>query len=104
VRETTPPTLAPTPPAVTLATVPDPGLPPPLGLLQVAVRPWGEVSVDGKVVGTTPLDRISIAAGVHVVRVRHPSYEAVERSITVRAGEISKLVVDLPSLAARKQP
>jgi len=104
VRETTSPTFAPTPPAVTPpATVPDPGLPP-LGLLQVAVRPWGEVSVDGKVVGTTPLDRISIAAGAHVVRVRHPSYEAVERSITVRAGEIAKLVVDLPSLAARKQP
>jgi hypothetical protein len=54
------------------------------GLLQVAVRPWAEVSVDGNVVGTTPLDRISLGPGVHRVRVRHHAYEPVERSVKIR--------------------
>jgi len=74
------------------------------GLLQVAVRPWAEVSVDGKLMGTTPLDRIALAAGVHLVRVRHPAYEPVERSVAVRSGETAKLVVDLPSEGRRRQP
>jgi serine/threonine-protein kinase len=74
------------------------------GLLQVAVRPWAEVSVDGNVVGTTPLDRMSLRPGVHVVRVRHPAYEPVERSVTIRSGETAKLTVDLPSESPRRQP
>jgi serine/threonine-protein kinase len=74
------------------------------GQLQVAVRPWGEVSVDGRVIGTTPLDHITLPAGTHVVRVRHPLYEVFERPVTIRPGETAKMVVDLPTQGVRKQP
>ena len=74
------------------------------GQLQVAVRPWGEVSVDGRVIGTTPLDHITLPAGAHVVRVRHPLYEVFERPVTIRPGETAKMVVDLPTQGVRKQP
>jgi type II secretory pathway component PulL len=74
------------------------------GQLQVAVKPWGEVSVDGRVIGTTPLDHITLPAGAHVVRVRHPLYEVFERPVTIRPGETAKMVVDLPTQGVRKQP
>jgi hypothetical protein len=74
------------------------------GLLQIAVQPWGEVSVDGKVMGTTPLDRISLSPGPHSVRVKHPSYEPWERQVLIRSGQIERLVVNLPSVGVRKQP
>lgn len=112
---TTRPAATPRPrPAATPVVVPAPSLaavpanPPPTtlppvtttlpaepGLLQVAVRPWAEVRVDGKVVGTTPLDRISLAPGSHVVVLRHPGFELLTRAVTIRAGEVQKLVVDL---------
>jgi len=74
------------------------------GLVQVVVRPWGEVSIDGRVVGTTPLDRISMPPGPHALRVRHPQYELWERTIVVRAGQTEKVVVDLPAQGVRRQP
>jgi serine/threonine-protein kinase len=93
------PTVA--PPAVT---VPPSTLAAEPGQLQIAVKPWGEVSVDGRVIGTTPLDHITLPAGSHVVRVRHPLYEVWERPVSIRAGETAKMVVDLPAQGVRKQP
>jgi hypothetical protein len=55
-------------------------------------------------VGTTPLDRITLAPGTHVVRVRHPLYEVLERSVSIRPGDTAKVVVDLPTQGVRKQP
>jgi len=71
-------------------------------MLQVAVRPWGEVWVDGRSVGTTPLDRVTLAAGAHVIRIRHPAYEPVERRVTVRPGQTEKVVVDFSAAGVRK--
>jgi serine/threonine-protein kinase len=65
------------------------------GMLQVAVKPWGEVSVDGRVVGTTPLDRIPLGAGPHVVRVKNPAFEMWEGRVVVRPGQTERLLVDL---------
>jgi serine/threonine-protein kinase len=89
------------PPATTLAAAPaTPAAP---GLLQVVVRPWGEVTIDGRVAGQTPLDRIALAPGSHRVRVRHPSYEVWESEVTVRSGQVEKVTVDFPALAGRRQ-
>ena len=74
------------------------------GLLQIAAIPWGRVSVDGKEVGTTPLDLIPLGAGAHTVRVRHPAYEVEERRVTIRADQVEKLVIDFPARGARKRP
>ena len=101
----TPVVAAAAPPAATpVVTVPPSTLAAEPGQLQIAVRPWGEVSVDGRVIGTTPLDRITLPVGTHVVRVRHPLYEVWERPVSIRSGETAKMVVDLPTQGVRKQP
>jgi len=102
------PALATPPPApISTPTPPPPTLPAPerptgAGLLQIAVRPWGEVTVDGTLVGTTPLDKIPLAAGHHVVRVRHPAYEVLERRVSIQPGQTERLVLDLSSEGTRK--
>jgi hypothetical protein len=73
-------------------------------MLQVVVKPWGEVVVDGRAIGTTPLDRVSLAAGPHVVEVRHPLYEPWQGSVTVRPEQTERLVVDFPAQGRKKQP
>jgi serine/threonine-protein kinase len=71
------------------------------GLLQVAAKPWGEVTVDGRAIGSTPLDRLTLSAGVHVVKIRFPGYQAVERRVVVHAGQTEKLVVDFNTEGVR---
>jgi eukaryotic-like serine/threonine-protein kinase len=93
---TVPSTPNPTPTPRVVETVPEAP-----GMLQVAVKPWGEVSVDGKVMGTTPLDRITLGAGPHVVRVRNPAFELWEGRVVVRPGQTERLLVDLTQ--AKKQ-
>jgi hypothetical protein len=73
-----------------------------MGLLQVGVKPWAEVTVDGTLVGTTPLDKLSLPAGLHAVQLRHPSYELLERKVTIRPGETEHLVVDFELAGVRK--
>ncbi len=94
---TTPPTTTPPTPRPSEA-------PTEPGQLQLAVRPWAEVSVDGRVVGTTPLDRISLPAGPHLISLRHPGYEELRRTVTLRSGETAKLVVDLAKEGMPKRP
>jgi serine/threonine protein kinase len=98
-----PPPAAAANPTLTPAATAPPATAAAPGLLQVAVRPWGEVSVDGRVIGTTPLDRIPLAPGSHVLRVRHPSYELWEKPVTIRSGDTTKIVVDLPTEGVKKQ-
>jgi serine/threonine-protein kinase len=73
------------------------------GQMQVVVKPWGEVTVDGRMVGTTPLDRLTLSAGPHAVVVRHPLYEPWEGRVTVRAGQTERVVVDFPAQGRRRQ-
>jgi serine/threonine protein kinase len=96
--------LAPAPvpsptPAPTPTPRPEPAEP---GLLQVAVKPWGEVTVDGRSYGSTPIDRIPLPPGVHVVRVRHPSYEPWERRVVIATGAVEKVVIDFTTQGVRK--
>lgn len=74
----------------------------PDGSLQVVARPWAEVSIDGRLIGETPLDRIPLPPGPHSVRLRHPAFEPLERAVTIKPGQGVKLVVDLPEEAIRK--
>ena len=73
------------------------------GQLQIAVRPWAEVVLDGRVLGTTPLDKLSLESGTHVVLLRHPAYEELRRSIVVTPGETTRLIVDLAKEGASKR-
>jgi serine/threonine-protein kinase len=74
------------------------------GLLLVEARPWGNVRVDDLDVGTTPLDTIPLRPGVHTVVVQHPSYEPIERKVTIRAGRTERMLVDFPVQGSRRQP
>jgi serine/threonine-protein kinase len=93
------PVTAPAPPSTLAA----PAVPAGPGLLQVVVKPWGEVFVDGRSVGTTPLDRLTLPSGAHALTVRHPLYEPWEGRVTIRAGQTERVVVDFPAQGQRKQ-
>jgi hypothetical protein len=70
----------------------------PTGTLQIGVRPWAEVSVDGNLVGTSPIRPLDLEAGAHTLGFVHPDYLPVERQVTIRAGERTKLLVDLEAV------
>jgi hypothetical protein len=64
------------------------------GLLQLGAKPYADVIVDGRPMGTTPMSPLTLAAGSHVVRLLHPDYQPFQRRITIRPGETTKLFVD----------
>jgi hypothetical protein len=68
----------------------------------VVARPWGEVSVDGRTIGETPLEPIRLSPGSHTVSVRHPAYQPIERQVNVRSGQSERLLVDFPKEGVRK--
>lgn len=66
------------------------------GTLQVIVLPWGDVSVDGKSVGTTPIPPISLSPGPHSVVVRNAELGATRSaSVNVKPGAPTSVKFDL---------
>ena len=53
----------------------------PSGVVDVDARPWGEVWVEDKRIGQTPLKSIAVPIGAHEIRVTHP--ELGERRLYV---------------------
>lgn len=97
------PSPTPSPPAATPRPAASAVEPAGSGWLLVVVRPWGEVSVDGRPVGTTPLERFQVPSGTHTLTVRHPAYPPLTRQVVVRRDETARIVVDLPRDAVRPQ-
>ncbi len=92
-----------TAPATTVPAAPAPARTPlPDGTLLVVARPWGEVAVDGRVIGETPLEAIPLSPGSHTVSVRHPAYQPIERRVRIRSGQGERLLVDFPKEGVRK--
>jgi len=60
------------------------------GTLEVASLPKAEVSIDGKVVGETPLTR-TVAAGAHQIVVRSKAFLDRKAAVRVDAGQTTKL-------------
>lgn len=88
----TKPRTDPTAPASATAAV-DPAQP---GSLQVIVLPWGDVSVDGKLVGTTPIPAIQLPPGPHSVVVKNAELGATRSaSVVVKPGAPSTVKFDL---------
>jgi serine/threonine-protein kinase len=73
------------------------------GWLQVVVTPWATVTLDGKLIGETPLESMLLPAGKHTVVIRHPNYEPIEREVTVVTDESIRLVVNLRREGVRKK-
>jgi hypothetical protein len=64
-------------------TVPD-------GRLSANAQPWAQVSVDGTVLGETPLANLPIAPGEHEVIFQNPQMGERRQAIVVRAGELTR--------------
>ena len=56
------------------------------GQLFINSRPWGRVYIDDDFVGNTPQAGITIAAGVHTIRVVRDGYETYEAEIDISSG------------------
>ncbi len=62
--------------------------PPPvlMGVVQLAVTPWGQIEVDGRPVGLTPpLSRLELSEGTHQVTIRNGDNPAYTVPIQVKA-------------------
>lgn len=57
-------------------------------VVTLAVKPRGEVFVDGATRGRTPpLTQVEVPPGRHVFLIRHPGYAPVQRTYDLKAGE-----------------
>jgi serine/threonine-protein kinase len=71
------------------------------GALRLVVKPWADVTVDGRAIGQTPLADIPLSAGAHAVVLSHPAYRPFPRKVVVRGGEVVRLSVDLQTEGIR---
>jgi serine/threonine-protein kinase len=66
-----------------------------LGTLAVQALPWAELTIDGSHEGITPIYR-RINAGTHRITLVHPpTGRRATRGVTVRADEVTRLLVEL---------
>ena len=57
-----------------------------MGLLKIQAVPWGEVYLDGKLIGETPLE-ISVRAGRYLLSIKNPKLKTYRDSINIIAGK-----------------
>jgi serine/threonine-protein kinase len=99
------PSVAPPSPRETpIAPAPLPATPalPIEGWLLVLTKPWANVTVDGRALGSTPLERIPLAPGSHAVILTHPQYEPFTRRVEIRPGETTTIQLDLAVAGKRR--
>jgi serine/threonine-protein kinase len=66
------------------------------GTLRVAVSPWAEVTVDGRVLGVTPLAPVDLAEGAHQVALKNGELGIVaKRHVVVTPDKETLLKLDL---------
>jgi serine/threonine-protein kinase len=65
--------------------------------LVVKVAPWGEVKIDGKPAGATPLEPQSLYEGRHWVEAIHPSGARARKEVVLAGGESQtvRLILDV---------
>jgi serine/threonine-protein kinase len=73
------------------------------GWLLVLVRPWADVTVDDRPLAQTPLARLPLRPGLHSVVLSNPAYRDFHRKVTIRAGEVYTLDVDLTTEGVRRR-
>ena len=53
--------------------------------------PWGQVFVDGTLIGNTPRANIPLTAGSHAIRVSRDGFSTFERTVRVAAGDTLRI-------------
>jgi hypothetical protein len=61
------------------------------GGLTIATTPWSEVYLGRRHLGTTPLANVPLPAGTHTLTLRSPGRAARRESVTIRAGETTRV-------------
>jgi len=61
------------------------------GQLAVNSSPWGQVLVDGQLIGNTPQPNVTLPAGSHTVRIERDGFEPFEQQVRIRSGETVRL-------------
>ena len=70
------------------------------GFLKISCNEDGaEVTIAGKPAGVTPLEKVTVPAGEHVVRVVKRDFDPFESKVTVKVGKSSNLKVELKASA-----
>jgi hypothetical protein len=64
-------------------------------LVVQGTQPGAEVLVDDQLVGTTPLDPVTLAPGSHTLRVRLPGYTEYTDVVSIASGRPTEVAVDL---------
>ena len=76
-------------------------------VIQLDVRPWGDVFVDGEPKGRTPpLVRLSLPPGPHVIEVRNGKFKPLRMEVSLQAAEeleVKHVFSAPPSPPRRKQ-
>jgi hypothetical protein len=72
-----------------------------VGTLSIDSDPAGEVFIDRKSVGRTPLIAPNLKAGSHLVWIERDGYRRFTRVVEVPADRISRVVADLESVSQR---
>ncbi len=58
-----------------------------LGRLSVNALPWGNVYVDGQLLGTVPLRDLPVWPGTHLLRVEREGFQPYERTFEIASGQ-----------------
>jgi hypothetical protein len=61
------------------------------GWIVVNSRPWGDVFIDGKRVGSTPQAFLPLPAGLHRVEVQRDGFRPYMTMVTIAPGDTSRL-------------
>lgn len=61
------------------------------GFVSVDCSPWAKVSIDGKVIGSTPVFRARVAPGAHVLTLARDDGSAETVAVEVAAGEVLRV-------------
>ncbi|HEX6242023.1 MAG TPA: protein kinase [Polyangiales bacterium] len=71
-------------------------------LVSVNAKPWAEVLVDGRSVGTTPLRKLKLRAGVHTLNLRCPPLgRETSLKLDFAPAQSARVMVDLSATPAR---
>ncbi len=61
-----------------------------VGYLSLITSPWTTVTLNGRVLGETPLVRVALPPGSHTLRLRNPDAQIDESyEVTIRSGELT---------------
>jgi hypothetical protein len=72
-----------------------------IGTLTIDSDPPGEVTIDGKPAGRTPVRAEGLKAGSHLVWIEREGYRRFTRVVQVPANRVTRLVTNLEPLASR---